>query len=102
MPSNITGIGGIKVGDQRLPSGTKPELGSPAQTLAGAPDESVKLSGEARNIIQIESKLKDIPEIDQARVERIRSAVAKGEYHVDPRRVALRFLEVEGHLATSS
>ena len=99
MAVNISGISGIKVGEQRLPGGSKPEPNNAPATSAAPQDGSVKLSDEASRIIKIESKLKDVPEIDQARVERIRHAVANGQYHVDPRRVARKFIELEGHLA---
>ncbi|MGI9325764.1 MAG: flagellar biosynthesis anti-sigma factor FlgM [Pseudomonadales bacterium] len=33
--------------------------------------------------------------IDEARVERIRQAIAEGTYHVDPERLAQRFIDLE-------
>ena len=99
MASNISGIGNVKVGEQRLPGNARPDSNVAAPTSHATAEESVRLSDEASKIIKIESKLKNTPEIDEARVERIRQAVANGQYHIDPRRVAVKFLEVEGHLS---
>lgn len=33
--------------------------------------------------------------VDEARVERIRQAIAEGTYHVDPERLAQRFIDLE-------
>ena len=102
MANNISGVGGIKVGDQRLPNSPKAEPASTPAAPATPGDGSVKLSDETSKIIKIASKLKHLPEIDEARVAHIRQAVEKGQYHVDPRRVAQKFLELERHLAAGA
>ena len=74
-----------------------PESGAARATAAPAAD-AVTVSRDASKIISIEAKLRDLPEIDEPRVDRIRAAIANGDYHVDPRRVAQKFLELDGQL----
>lgn len=72
--------------------------GDAAAAQRAAPTDAVTLSADASKIINLEAKLRELPDVDEARVERIRTAVASGEYHIDPRRVAQKFLELDGQL----
>lgn len=72
--------------------------GSPPKAAPSGPSDAVTLSADASKIINLEAKLRGLPEIDQPRVDRIRTAIANGEYHIDPRRVAQKFLELDGQL----
>jgi negative regulator of flagellin synthesis FlgM len=61
----------------------------------GKPGASVSLSDAARNLAQIESELKGLPEIDQQRVDAIRTMLSEGRYQVDFERLAQRMLDLE-------
>ena len=104
MSNDISRVTGSNPRDTAAPRATRggAERASPSHgqstAAAAAPTDAVTLSADASKIINIESKLKHLPEVDEARVERIRSAVAKGDYHIDPRRVAQKFLELDGQL----
>ena len=84
----------------REAAGPRPARADPEKSpgTVSAPADAVTLSSDASKIISIEAKLKHLPEVDEARVERIRTAVANGDYHIDPRRVAQKFLELDGQL----
>jgi negative regulator of flagellin synthesis FlgM len=85
-------------GDARTARAARaPESGAAKAAAAPAAD-AVTVSRDASKIISIEAKLRDLPEIDEPRVDRIRAAIANGDYHVDPRRVAQKFLELDGQL----
>lgn len=55
----------------------------------------VRLSPQARQLRDIESQVAEQDAFDAKRVEDIRVAIAEGRYHVDPERLAARFLELE-------
>ncbi len=98
MSNDISRVTGTNPRDAAAPRSARvaPERGQ--APTAPSPTDAVTLSADASKIINIESKLKQLPEVDEARVERIRSAVAQGTYHIDPRRVAQKFLELDGQL----
>jgi negative regulator of flagellin synthesis FlgM len=67
---------------------------------AATPDggDQVSLSGDATRIRTLAAGLGSLPEVDTARVERLRAAISEGHYHVHPERIAARFLEFEEQL----
>ena len=98
MGNDISRVTGTNPRDAAAPRATRAAPEHTHGTTAAAPADAVTLSADASKIINIESKLKHLPEVDAARVERIRTAVANGDYHIDPRRVAQKFLELDGQL----
>jgi len=73
-------------------------------TTPGAPEsaqkseDSVKLSNQVQSLQSLEGKIKDMPEVDQARVDSIKSAIANGEYQIDYERLATAIQNVEKDL----
>lgn len=67
------------------------------QRPSSATDE-VQLSSTALKMQQIAQTLAEQPEIDQTRVEAIRSSIEQGTYQIDARRVADKLLAHEGLL----
>lgn len=55
----------------------------------------LRLSAQARQLRAIESRVAEQDAFDAKRVEEIRAAIAEGRYHVNPERLAERFLELE-------
>jgi len=72
---------------------------------AGAPQNSteaasdVQLTGAARGLASIEQALHALPAIDEQRVAAVKQRLERGEYKVDPQRVADRMLHLENDLA---
>ncbi len=72
---------------------------------AGTPEGSsgatsdVQLTGTARSLASIEQGLHTLPAIDEQRVAAVRQRLERGEYKVDPQRVADRMLHLESDLA---
>ncbi|MCB1686729.1 MAG: flagellar biosynthesis anti-sigma factor FlgM [Pseudomonadales bacterium] len=52
----------------------------------------VSLSDSAKSLARANT---DSPHFDAARVDAIRQAIAQGRYHVDPERLAERFISLE-------
>lgn len=89
MSVDLNGIGQGQVNTQRT-TADKPANSqnagqtAPEQTKAqSARGENVSLSSQARNLKQLEQKLGDYPEMDDDRIEQIRSALENGTYKVD-------------------
>jgi len=57
--------------------------------------DQVKLSASSKSIQQIEAEIKDMKDVDDATVERIRSAIDNGEYTIDYDRLAGKMLDFE-------
>ena len=51
-------------------------------------DDTVKLSGTAQTLQSQQSKIDNLPDMDMDKVERIRNAIATGEYKIDTRQLA--------------
>ncbi|WP_028294527.1 flagellar biosynthesis anti-sigma factor FlgM [Oceanobacter kriegii] len=60
--------------------------------------DQVKLSASGKTIQQIEAEISSMPEVNDATVERIRSAIDSGEYKIDYDRLAGKMLDFEGGL----
>ncbi|MCX7063555.1 MAG: flagellar biosynthesis anti-sigma factor FlgM, partial [Proteobacteria bacterium] len=68
-----------------------------ATASRGATDR-VELSDSAKSLQSLAHEIADLPAVDAARVDSIRRAITEGRYHVDPARLAQKFLELEGDL----
>jgi len=62
---------------------------------ASGMEDKVVLTDMASRLKSLEHKLATQPEIDQNHINRIREAISRGEYHVDPGRVADKMLGFE-------
>ena len=101
MSVDLNGIGQGQVNTQRTTvdkpvnsqnaGQTAPEQAK-AQSARG---ENVNLSNQARNLKQLEQKLGDYPEMDDERIEEIRTALANGTYKVDAEKLAQKMLDMD-------
>ncbi len=55
----------------------------------------VEISSQAKVMKNLEAKLSQLPDIDQKRVDAIKSAIADGSYEVDAQRIADRMLQAD-------
>jgi negative regulator of flagellin synthesis FlgM len=92
---NNVGPGSVRDGARSSPSSNPSE----APRDSGTTEESgVALSEGAQLLRSVTERLATVPEVDEGRVEAIRNAIAAGRYHVDPVRLAQRFIELESKL----
>ena len=60
-----------------------------------AGDSQVQLSSQAQQLQAIEDRLRELPEVDSARVEQIKQAIADGSYQPDSNRIADKLIALE-------
>ncbi|WP_246624895.1 flagellar biosynthesis anti-sigma factor FlgM [Oceanobacter mangrovi] len=98
---NINKING-GVDNSRATSRNESATATPAAESESGKTESysdqVKLSASGKSIQQIEAEISSMPEVNDATVERIRSAIENGEYKIDYDRLAGKMLDFEGGL----
>lgn len=58
--------------------------------------DSVQLSPEAQHLQRAEERLRDTPDADSERIERLRQSIADGTYQVDSKRLAAKMVAFEG------
>ncbi|MGO1462952.1 MAG: flagellar biosynthesis anti-sigma factor FlgM [Marinobacter sp.] len=103
MSVDFNGIGQGQVNTQRttadkLANTQGARQTAPEQTNAkaeGARGENVNLSSQARNLKQLEQKLGDYPEMDDDRIEQIRSQLENGTYKIDAEKLAQKMLDMD-------
>lgn len=79
-------------GNQKTPQPAADQARSQAPAARG---ENVNLSAQAKELKQFEQRLEDYPEVDDARVEQIRAALADGNYKIDAEKVAQKMLDMD-------
>ncbi len=73
------------------------------QAASSAPEESsVTLTEAARRLAALERAVANAPDMDLARVEELRNAIASGRYTVDADRLVTRLLDLERELAQAA
>ena len=60
--------------------------------------DQVKLSASSKSIQQIEAEIKDMKDVDDATVERIRSAIQNGDYKINYEKLAGKMLDFEDRI----
>ncbi|MDN6320105.1 MAG: flagellar biosynthesis anti-sigma factor FlgM [Marinobacter sp.] len=103
MSVDLNGIGRGQVNTQST-TADKPanaqgaKQAAPEQAHAkteGARGDNVNLSSQARNLKQLEQKLGDYPEMDDDRIEQIRSQLENGTYKIDAEKLAQKMLDMD-------
>jgi negative regulator of flagellin synthesis FlgM len=68
----------------------------PERNAAAA--DSVKISEDAASLRAMQAKLEGQDSFDEARVNKIKLAIANGDYPIDNQRLAEKFLQLESKL----
>ena len=75
--------------DQKINTTESPER---SNTLA---DDTVNLSSAAQTLQQQKSKIDSLPDMDMAKVEQIKQAIAAGNYRVDTDKLASNMVAMD-------
>lgn len=82
-----------------LPSTNRAGADRGAAVSAAASIDSMHLTGEAHDLKAMEQSLdKSSMPFDQARVDKLRAAIADGSYRVDAQKIARGMIELESEL----
>ena len=100
MAINLNNIGSNQIRDQsRAATATDPNRSVAGDATASrSATDRVELSDSAKSLQSLAHEIADLPAVDAARVDSIKRAITEGRYHVDPVRLAQKFLELEGDL----
>lgn len=71
---------------------------TPATGSAASRTDTLEITAQAQRLREGEAKLRDLPEIDQERVDRIRAAIADGSYRIDASRIASKMARFDAAL----
>ena len=71
----------------------------PKMAEAGKGSDGVHITGTARQLVELEQMLKDMPAVDEAKVARIAAALEQGTYKVSAAKVADNLMQIEQALA---
>lgn len=61
-------------------------------------EDTVSLSQESQQVIELQQRIKNAPEIDSAKVEAIKQEIARGNYPLDPEKIAENLINLEQSL----
>ncbi len=104
MADKISSYGrpGLDINQSRHRSVARTDAGGDSKPSAvgqGAPKiDGVDFSATVTNLKRIESGLKELPEVDQRRVEDLRQRVESGDFRVDTHKIAANLLRFEREL----
>lgn len=71
--------------------GAPPSQPGPGDAAGG----DLHITDTATRLAALEQRVRDLPAVDQARVDELRSAIEQGHYVVRPENVATRLLQME-------
>jgi negative regulator of flagellin synthesis FlgM len=99
MVNNINGLNGIQGSASRSREKTQ-ATDSPAGQTSGketakVATDQVELSSGARDLQKMESRIRDLPDVNQDRVAHIKDVLREGNYKVDPSRLAAKIAQFE-------
>lgn len=57
--------------------------------------ESIEISSQAQLLSKLEAQIKDLPDVDQARVEALREQISQGTYEIDNSSLAQSIINFE-------
>lgn len=80
-------------------SSTSGSVSAPSQPNNNVSGDTVTLTGSVDQMAKLQELLASIPEVDSARVETIKAAIAEGSYKIDPDKIVNNLLQIEKDLS---
>ena len=100
MSSKISGVetrSTSPVGAGRAVERVRDTAGQPETAEQGS--DGVHITGTARQLVELEQVVKDMPAVDEAKVAAISAAIENGTYKVSADKVADNLMQIERALA---
>ncbi len=104
MPNSINGLNtppasaGSGSSVARTRDAAQPAAPAAQSAAGGAPAGDLHITDTATRLAALEQSVRELPAVDQARVDELRSAIEQGRYVVRPENVANRLLQMESAL----
>lgn len=76
-------------------SSTAKNGSAPVPAAPSNKGDTVQLSDAAKALQNVESKLANTPEVDSARIEKLKQDIESGNYQINAERVAEKFLSLD-------
>ncbi|MDH2431332.1 flagellar biosynthesis anti-sigma factor FlgM [Pokkaliibacter sp. MBI-7] len=97
MSIDINGLGVNQASTSRIKSQSSTQQKSADVDNEGkSSSDKVELSSEAKSMQSIEDQVRQLPDVDQEKVDRIKSAIADGSYSVNSQSIANKMLDIDG------
>ena len=98
-----TKIGGFDSGPVQVNTGRTVKRagdsgGSSQTNSTGSSLSDTHITDSARTLAALDQFVKDLPAVDGARVDKVRSRLANGSYEINPERIANKLLKAENDL----
>ena len=77
----------------KIPPSKQPMTKTPSKSAPSHQQDSIDLSPENTEYVQLLKRIDEVPNIRHERVEKIRKSLKAGTYHIDPQNVAERILQ---------
>ncbi|MCC4832677.1 flagellar biosynthesis anti-sigma factor FlgM [Shewanella sp. 1_MG-2023] len=72
---------------------------STSSNTAAVKTDSVSITSQAQQLQGAQSKMASLPEIDQSKVDAIKTAISEGRYKVDPEKLAANIASFEADMS---
>jgi negative regulator of flagellin synthesis FlgM len=93
--NNINSSGGANRSRSSAPVVAAPSNKTPSTPAAKAEPsnkDNVVLSSEAQNLVRLQTKISNLPDVNMDRVAAIKQAIAEGRFEINPERIAENML----------
>jgi negative regulator of flagellin synthesis FlgM len=98
MPNDISGINSGRPqqsGDRTVTSLRRDSSDTGQSRTSTGTGDTVSITDMASRLKSLETKLESQPAVDQSRVDKVRDAISRGEYRINPERVADKMMDFE-------
>ncbi len=73
----------------------KQQVAADTVNTKAARQDSVSLTPQAQQLSELQKKAADAPVVDQKKIEQLKTAIASGEYKIDPDKLAASIADFE-------
>ena len=98
MPHDINGINSGRsqhTSDRQMQSIKRDGQSGTSQTGSGSQSDTVNLTDMASRLRSLEQKLANQSDVDEAHINQVRDAISRGEYKINPERIADKMMDFE-------
>ena len=103
MSSKISGIDGAQIASvgpgRPVQRSQDAASGGASANTSSDGSENVQITGTARQLADLEQKIRDLPAVNAERVSQLRTAIEQGTYTVRPQHIADQLMSIEQALS---